>query len=409
MISLDVTALFTNIPKDLVVSAVTKRWNHIAPNTKFNLSQFLYVIEMILDSTSFTFNGQFYEQIFGSPMGSPLSPILADIVTDDLETHCLSLLNFNVPVYYRYVDDIFTIVPRSKVEMIKSTFNNYHQRLAFTHEIECDSRISFLDTVVIRSDGCLLTDWFRKPTCSNRFINFHSKHPMKYKLNTIYSLVDRAILLADSQFHAKNIDTVRRILSNNCFPSQIINRYVQKRLQFLKHRDNANIDNECDNAVASSYISLPFVDGLSDEFDHVFKNIGLNVDYNVPKKLNVLIKRGKDKLPTNNMTEVVYKLDCKNCNKSYIGQTKRHLCTRIKEHRNNIKVHESNFSVISKHKVDFNHDFDWSAPVILHSEKHARKREFAEMFYIKKLDNTINLQKDTDNLNDIYDKIIKVV
>ncbi|XP_025266911.1 uncharacterized protein LOC112638816 [Camponotus floridanus] len=142
MISLDVTALFTNIPKDLVVSAVTKRWNHIAPNTKFNLSQFLYVIEMILDSTSFTFNGQFYEQIFGSPMGSPLSPILADIMMDDLETHCLSLLDFNVPVYYRYVDDIFTIVPRSKVEMIKSTFNNYHQRLAFTHEIECDSQLS---------------------------------------------------------------------------------------------------------------------------------------------------------------------------------------------------------------------------------------------------------------------------
>ncbi|GAB1861615.1 hypothetical protein CAJAP_02694 [Camponotus japonicus] len=86
MISLDVTALFTNIPKDLVLSAVTKRWNYIAPNTKFSLSQFLYAIETVLDSTSFSFNGQFYEQIFGSPMGSPLSPILADIVMDDGNT-----------------------------------------------------------------------------------------------------------------------------------------------------------------------------------------------------------------------------------------------------------------------------------------------------------------------------------
>ncbi|EFN65192.1 hypothetical protein EAG_06580, partial [Camponotus floridanus] len=131
-------------------------------------------------------------------------------------------------------------------------------------------------------------------------------------------------------------------------------------------------------------------------------NIRLNVVYNVPKKLNAIIKRGKDRLPTNNMTKVIYKLDCKNCNKSYIGQTKRHVSIRVKEHRNNIKVHESNFSVISKHKVEFNHDFDWSLPVILHNQKHVRKRKIAEIFFIKKFDNTINLQKDTEKLNNIY-------
>lgn len=43
-------------------------------------------------------------------MGSPLSPILADIVMDDLETQCLSSLSFKVLTYYRYVD-VFAIVP----------------------------------------------------------------------------------------------------------------------------------------------------------------------------------------------------------------------------------------------------------------------------------------------------------
>jgi len=122
-----------------------------------------------------------------------------------------------------------------------------------------------------------------------------------------------------------------------------------------------------------------------------------------------LIKRGKDILSINSRTEVVYKLDCKNCSASYIGQTKRHLRTRVKEHFNNIKVHASNLSVISKHKLEFNHDFDWSILVILHNEKHVRKREIAEMFFIKMFDNTINLQKDTENLNNIYDRLIKVV
>jgi len=114
-------------------------------------------------------------------------------------------------------------------------------------------------------------------------------------------------------------------------------------------------------------------------------------------------------LHNNDKTNVVCKLNCKNCNVSCIGQTKRHLRTRVKEHSSNIKLHETNHSVISKHRLESGHEFDWTKPNILHNEKFVRKREIAEMFYIKKFNNLINLQKDTDNLNNIYDKIIKVV
>jgi len=105
-------------------------------------------------------------------------------------------------------------------------------------------------------------------------------------------------------------------------------------------------------------------------------------------------------------TEIVYKINCKNCDKVYIGQTKRHLATRIKEHYNNINNTSGNFSVLTDHRLTFNHDFDWSNPNILHKERNKKKREIAEMFYIKKFDNNINLQKDTENLNSIYDSII---
>jgi len=95
--------------------------------------------------------------------------------------------------------------------------------------------------------------------------------------------------------------------------------------------------------------------------------------------------------------------------KSGIGQTKRHLETRIKEHRNNIKNPHGNYSVVTEHRLSCNHDFEWDKPEILHMEKNRRKREIAEMFFIKKFkksNKSINLQKDTDNLNVIYDRII---
>ncbi|XP_025270368.1 uncharacterized protein LOC112639708 [Camponotus floridanus] len=127
MVSLDVASLFTNVPKDLVVKAIRKRWEDIAKNTKFNLSQFLFATELILDSTCFAFNGRFYEQIFGTPMGSPLSPILADMVMENLEMQCLNSLGFTVSTYYRFVDDVFAIVPRAKINEILTKFNNYHE------------------------------------------------------------------------------------------------------------------------------------------------------------------------------------------------------------------------------------------------------------------------------------------
>ena len=155
----------------------------------------------------------------------------------------------------------------------------------------------------------------------------------------------------------------------------------------------------------SSHIILPYVKNLTDNISRTLNKKRLKVIYKIPTKLNTLIKRGKDVVPITNKTNVVYKLDCKDCNASYIGQTKRHLSTRIKEHQNNIKK-QSSHSVISKHRTEFNHDFRWLEPSILHSEKNKRKREIAEMFFIKKHKNKINLQIDTDNLSPIYDKVI---
>ncbi|XP_077265247.1 uncharacterized protein LOC143899118 [Temnothorax americanus] len=47
MISLDVSSLFTNIPKELVLKAIEKRWDEISPNTMFTLPQFLHAISLI--------------------------------------------------------------------------------------------------------------------------------------------------------------------------------------------------------------------------------------------------------------------------------------------------------------------------------------------------------------------------
>ncbi|XP_077276910.1 uncharacterized protein LOC143905375 [Temnothorax americanus] len=412
LVSLDVTALFTNIPKDLVIKAIEKRWNHIAEKTKLSLSQFTHAIDLVLSSTSFCFNGEFYEPIFGSPMGSPLSPILADLVMDDLETHCLQSLSFVISFYCRYVDDIFAVVPKSKIDELLTTFNNYHTRLKFTYEMETDSALNFFDTTVIREKNALITNWYRKPTFSGRYINYFSNHPFKYKVNIIRNLVDRATLLSNARFHSNNISIVRNILLNNCFPIDVVNKYINvRRAELLKKFNNpcgASTDRQVRRDPVSS-ITIPYVEGLSANVERTMRGVKFKTLLTIPKKLDCIIRKGKDRLQPYKQTELVYEIDCVNCDSCYIGQTKRHLETRIKEHRSDVKKHFDNHSVVTKHRLSQNHDFDWQNPKILYKEKHFRKREISEMFFIKKSKHTVNLQKDTENLPAIYDRIIEAV
>ena len=56
-------------------------------------------------------------------------------------------------------------------------------------------------------------------------------------------------------------------------------------------------------------------------------------------------------------TGVVYNIPCKQCDKSYIGQTSRELKTRIAEHQYAIKKRNMNNS-IARHNILEGHDPD---------------------------------------------------
>ena len=88
-----------------------------------------------MNSTKFKFNGKFYKQKFGTSVGSVISPMLSEIVMEDLEKTVFERLEFVVIFYFRYVDDTLLCVPLDKLQKVIDTFSDYHPRIQFTHEI----------------------------------------------------------------------------------------------------------------------------------------------------------------------------------------------------------------------------------------------------------------------------------
>jgi len=187
LISLDVVSLFTNIPIDIAVECVERRWDLFSNECKIPKDEFLGAIRLVLNSSFFTFDNVFYNQTFGTPMGSPLSPIIADIVMQDLENSVLNTVKFPIPIFYRYVDDILLAVPEEKIDLILNKFNSFHPRLQFTLERGGD-RINFLDTTIILDKNVIKIDWYHKPTFSGRFLNYWSHHPLSQKRSVIMGL-----------------------------------------------------------------------------------------------------------------------------------------------------------------------------------------------------------------------------
>jgi len=66
-----------------------------------------------------------------------------------------------------------------------------------------------------------------------------------------------------------------------------------------------------------------------------------------------------------------------------VGQTKRQLATRFKEHCNKCKSSSAKPLVILQHMSEFSYTFDWNNIEILDTESNYYKRSVSEMLHIK--------------------------
>lgn len=298
-------------------------------------------------------------------MGSPLSSIVANLVMQDLKESILNTLNVSIS-YHRYVDDIILIAPMKEVTNILNKFNNYNERLQFTVEYEVERSISFLDLNIKIINNTIYIDWFHKKTFLGRLLSFLSNHPNCHKIGIIYNFVDRAVLLSHPMFHKKNIITCINILLSNGYLLHLIFNEINSRLKNIFHKKL----NQTTKDIKNNFFVIPYINNISDMIAPTIRKSEFLVEYRCLNKLDRIIKVQKDKNKHSSKSSIIYKINCKDCEATYVGQTKRQLGTRIKEHAKNIRLESSRHSVVTEHIINKQHTFDWDNVKILDTEIH---------------------------------------
>ena len=98
---------------------------------------------------NFQFNGENYLQIGGTAIGTRVAPSCTNLFMACLEDRLLANCEYKLPLYLRYIDDIFFIFPYSEADLHKFMhyMNNSHPTIKFTEEhSRCE--VVFLDTIV---------------------------------------------------------------------------------------------------------------------------------------------------------------------------------------------------------------------------------------------------------------------
>ena len=233
LVSFDVASLFTNIPLQETIDIILNKifYNDQITFHGFDRENFNKLLQIAVQDTYFLFNNKIYKQIDGVSMGSPLAPIMANIFMCFLEEKMLDdcPLNFRPLFYKRYVDDTIALFrSRDQAEQFLEHINDLHPNIKFTIEHESNNQLPFLDILISRTDHGFSTNVFRKKTFTGQGTNFYSSCPLRFKLNSISTLLHRAYSLCSSwqNFHTE-VSFLLQYFKLNSYPPSLIQKFTK--------------------------------------------------------------------------------------------------------------------------------------------------------------------------------------
>ena len=247
------------------------------------------------------------------------------------------------------------------VDELLSHLNSIRPTIKFTMELEEGGSLPFLDTRVTRvANGKLDITVYRKQTHTDRYLHFESHHPTHVKRGTVKCLYDRARSITHRNDKLKEEEShLMNAFIGNGYPRSFVRSASAPRTQ--RQHDN---ENENDKTKKPSTAFIPYVAGISERIRKVCRDYNIRTVFKSGPTLRSLLTKVKDPLPITKQSNVVYEVPC-TCGKVYIGETKRRLETRLKEHKDACIKCLADKSAIAEHAWTNDHPINWTETRVL--------------------------------------------
>ena len=224
-----------------------------------------------------------------------------------------------------------------------------------------------------------------KPTHTNRYIPFHSHHHPRMVTGVLRCMRDRANRICDSTSKTTELQLLQEVFQANGFPEGLVRKTLSQKPSLPPVESPSPPDVE-----PPKILRLPYVRGVSEVIERVCAPLGLKAAFKPMRTLRQCLMRVKTTTPQDRRKGVVYEVPCKECDKRYIGETKRTLKVRLGEHKQAVKRGDPK-NGIAVHTHVSNHTIDWDEAKVRISVSGYWQRRATEAIFIKKSGETMNL------------------
>ena len=155
-------------------------------------------------------------------MGSPVSSVIENIYMEYF-AELAPRPQCPIPTLWwkRYVDDVICITKKDQVNILFNHINLLDDHMKFTMEShENEGSIPVLDTKCTpNSKHTIHTTVYRKPTHTERYLDWNSNHPISAKRPAIQTLMHRAkVVCSTPEPLAREMDYLNKVLHRNSYP-----------------------------------------------------------------------------------------------------------------------------------------------------------------------------------------------
>jgi hypothetical protein len=246
LIVADVDNLYPNIP---LIEALLRVQSSINNSQSLEAQFILELLKVQLEENCFEYNGQFYKQLRGVPMGKAWAPAVASIYLDVWERAIFEHLKLQPIFYRRYIDDIFCIVSsREEAERLTTCMNVFDPNIKLSETI-ISTNVHFLDLQLYLNKGHIETSIYYKPTDLKISTHFHSAQSQSIKSSIILSQYIRIYRLS-TDLHEAGIQMrtfAQLMMRLQKFPPRTLRQVWQKFKHWLHRQNNADGTNDSRN------------------------------------------------------------------------------------------------------------------------------------------------------------------
>ena len=373
--------------------------------------------ELVLSLNAFEFDSKYFQQVCGVAMGTKMGPVFACLYLAYLETQFFESYKGPKPqLFKRYIDDllfIFSCTPR-QATLFLSQFSRLDPDLTFTWSDTSAKEVPFLDILISAENDRVRTSVYSKPTDTHSYLLYSSFHP-KSLLNSIpYSQFLRLRrLCSDENDFMAQCSKYAEFFKSRLYPSHLIESAIARaasknRIDLLHSTRSRNTEERIPLVVTHTPLTSNLAPKIVDLYERILVSNPSTSDifphapiksFRKPTNLRQALVHSRldhrsppDMFPgtfpclrnnchtcphtsqspvisTSQYTYrikhrhdcrsscIIYAITCAQCRDCiYVGQTKRTLGDRFREHLNSV-VQDTGTSSVALHFNSGNHSF----------------------------------------------------